>query len=128
MIRINNKKILLLLLAALLIMLIGCAKAECKANSDCLSKQCTLSKCEKGKCAYTLQRDCCGNGVKDAAEDGKPGSQCTCPADYGKCEGKAKVKVGSRVEDSSYVHYYCSRDGKCILGVESRGCDSPEFS
>ena len=116
-----------MLLVASLVVLSSCAKAECKANSDCLSKQCTLSKCENKKCTYALQRDCCGNGIKDAAEDGKPGSQCTCPADYGKCEGKAKVKTGSRVEDAAYVHYYCSRDSKCILGVESKDISPQNF-
>ena len=100
--------------------IIGCTKAECNANSDCLSKQCTLSKCENKKCVYTVERDCCGNGVKEATENGRPGNQCTCPADYGKCEGRGKVKIGSRTEDAAYAHYYCSNDGKCVLGVDSK--------
>ena len=127
MISINNKKVLLLLLVASLIIVSSCAKAECKTSSDCLSKQCTLSKCENKKCVYTLGRDCCGNGVKDSVEDGKPGTQCTCPADYGKCEGKGKVKIGSRVEDAAYVHYYCGRDGRCTLGVESKDISPQNF-
>jgi len=60
-------------------------------------------------------------------ESGKPGSQCTCPQDYGKCEGKGKIKVGPRFEDALYAHYYCSTDSKCVLGVESKDAAPQNF-
>ena len=115
-----------MLLVVTLFVLSSC-KPECRTSPDCLQKTCSLSKCENKKCAYTPQINCCGNGVKDSIEDGKPGTQCTCPADYGKCEGKGKVKIGSKVEDAVYSHYYCARDGKCILGVESKNIAPQNF-
>ena len=100
------------------ITIISCTKAECRTSADCQSKTCALSQCEGRKCIYTPLQNCCGNKLKESIESGKPGNQCTCPDDYGKCEGKAKVKTGIRVEDASYVHYYCNVDSQCVLGVE----------
>ena len=114
----RNWFILIILLVITLITASGCAKPECYTGTDCSSKTCYASRCESGKCAYTIQQNCCGNKLKEATESGKPGSQCTCPEDYGKCEGKTKIKIGSRTEDASYVHYYCSVDNQCVLGVE----------
>ena len=119
MMKINRKNILLFAFFAItLATLIGCTKAECSASSDCSPRTCALPQCEGRKCVYALQQDCCGNKLKESTESGKPGNKCTCPDDYGKCEGKAKIKIGSRTEDSSYVHYYCNVDNQCVLGVE----------
>lgn len=98
----------------------SCSKPECKTSADCSSRTCTLSKCEDSKCVYTLQRNCCGNRINESIENGKPGSQCTCPADYGKCEGKAKIRIGSRLEDAAFAHYYCNADSQCVLGIEKK--------
>lgn len=100
--------------------LASCTKAECKIGSDCQAKTCYSSSCESKKCVYSLQSNCCGNGIKDNIEDGKPGNQCTCPQDYGKCEGKGKVKFGIRTEDAAYVHNYCNANSKCVLGIERK--------
>jgi len=113
-----NRNILFFFLVAAIVVISGCAKAECKTRADCQSRLCTISKCEEKKCVYDLQRNCCGNRINESIENGKPGNQCTCPQDYGKCDGKAKVKVGVRLEDASYSHYYCSADNRCVLGVE----------
>ena len=94
----------------------GCTKAECYSSSDCISKTCSSAKCEAKKCVYTAQTKCCGNGIQEDSESGLPGSQCTCPKDYGKCEGKGKIKVGSRTDDAVYLHYLCS-GYKCVMGV-----------
>lgn len=121
MIKINKNSIMLfLLLAIALIIISSCAKGECKNSADCGSRTCYLSKCESKKCVYTLQTNCCGNNLKDSIENGKPGSQCSCPEDYGKCEGKGKIKIGSRTEDAAYAHYYCDNNNKCVLGIESK--------
>ncbi len=114
----NSKYVLFLLLAISLIILSSCGKAECKTSSDCSSRPCTLSKCEDKKCSYITQSNCCGNRINESIENGKPGNKCTCPQDYGKCEGKAKVKIGSRIEDAIYAGYYCDYNNECILGVE----------
>ncbi len=119
--------LLFLVFTAALLALSGCAKPECRTSADCASKTCFLSKCESKKCAYTLQSNCCGNKIAESTENGKPGSQCTCPEDYGKCEGKAKIKIGSRAEDASYVHYYCNADDKCILGVRKDDVSPQNF-
>lgn len=123
----RSRIILFLLLATALIAIGSCTKAECKTSADCSSKLCTLSKCEDKKCVYTLQKNCCGNNVKEAIESGKAGSQCTCPQDYGKCEGKGKIRIGSRTEDATYVHYYCNVDSQCVLGVERKDAAQQNF-
>lgn len=114
----RSKTMLFILLAIALIALSSCEKAECRTSGDCAPKACSIQRCADSKCAYTLQQNCCGNGIKDALENGKPGNQCTCPQDYGKCEGKPKVKAGSKTEDSKYLHYYCSTEGECALGAD----------
>lgn len=110
--------ILLLLFIITLIAINSCAKPQCKTSSDCPSKKCSLSKCENSKCIYGLQLNCCGNRINESIEDGKPGNKCTCPQDYGRCEGKGKVKVRSKIQDAAYLHYYCNEDEECVLGVE----------
>lgn len=128
MIKINRRKAVMFLLFAVVLMIsASCTKAECKTGSDCAAKTCYLSSCESKKCTYTLQRNCCGNGLKDSIEDGKTGDQCTCPQDYGKCEGKSKIKIGSREEDSRYLSYHCNAYNKCILGVASNDITPQNF-
>ncbi|MBS3113597.1 hypothetical protein J4448_00700 [Candidatus Woesearchaeota archaeon] len=119
MIKINKSHILLLIIfAATLIIISSCAKPECRTSSDCSSRTCFLSKCEDKKCVYNLQRNCCGNRINESTENGKPGNQCTCPQDYGKCQGKGQIRIGSRTQDTNYASYYCNVDEQCVLGVE----------
>src|SRR3989338_1693070 len=128
MIKINKSHVLLIaLFAATLIVISGCAKPECRTSADCTPKTCSLSRCDSGKCAYAPQSSCCGNQVKESVESGKPGNQCTCPSDYGKCEGNGKIKIGSREEDAQYVKYYCSIDNQCVLGVEKKDVAPQNF-
>ena len=123
----KNRVLLLILLAATLMITSSCAKPECRTSADCLSRTCFLSKCESGKCAYNLQRNCCGNRINESTENGKPGGQCTCPQDYGKCEGKGKIRIGSRTEDATYVSYYCNSDEQCVLGVDKKNAAPQSF-
>ena len=119
MIKINRKHIVLFLLFIVsLVAISSCVKPECKTSSDCPSRICSLSKCENSKCIYGLQLNCCGNRINESIENGKPGNKCTCPQDYGKCEGKGKVKARSKIQDAAYLHYYCNEDEECILDVE----------
>lgn len=118
---------MLLFFAILLVIVSSCAKPECKTSADCSSRLCALSKCDDKKCVYTLQKNCCGNRINESIENGKPGNQCTCPLDYGKCEGKGKIKIGARLEDASYVHYYCNVDSQCVLGVEKKDASPQNF-
>ena len=128
MIKINKNYIILpLFFAIALIIVSSCAKPECKTSADCLSRTCTLSKCEDKKCVYTLQKNCCGNRINESIEDGRPGNKCACPQDYGKCEGKGKVRIGSRTEDAAYVRYYCTADFQCVLGVEKKDAAPQNF-
>ena len=128
MIKINKSHVLLIaLFTAALIIMSSCAKPECRTSADCTPKTCSLSRCDGGKCAYASQSSCCGNQVKESVESGKPGNQCTCPADYGKCEGKGKIKIGSREEDTQYIKYYCSTDNQCVLGVEKKDIAPQNF-
>lgn len=110
----------MVLLFGIILLIAACAKAECKTSADCAPRTCFISKCQDKKCAYNLQKNCCGNKLQESIENGKPGNQCTCPDDYGKCEGKAKIKIGSREQEAAYVHYYCNVDNQCILGAEKK--------
>jgi hypothetical protein len=61
----------------------------CKTDSDCKpTNDCFLAKCEANKCTESPKTNCCGNGVKEKIEGDQPGSKCTCPQDYGMCEGQ----------------------------------------
>lgn len=118
MIKIKPNKIIFTVLLILVLLLLGsCSKSECKATADCPSKACALPRCDGGSCVYAQQANCCGNGIKDPLEDGKPGDKCSCPKDYGKCEGVPKVKVGSREQDAVYAKYYCNQYSRCVMGV-----------
>ncbi len=123
----RNHFILFLFFVIALIILSSCTKPECRTSADCGQRTCYLSKCEDKKCVYTLQRNCCGNRINETIENGKPGNQCTCPADYGKCEGKGKIRFGSRTEDAQYVKYYCNVDNQCVLGVERKDVAPQNF-
>lgn len=127
LIKINKNHLLFLFFAVALIAIAGCAKPECSASSDCSSKTCSISRCEDGKCKYTIQTNCCGNKLKEPIENGKPGSQCTCPDDYGKCEGKGKIAIGSRTEDATYLHYLCGSDNQCILSIDKKEVIAQNF-
>jgi len=123
----RDKVIMFLLILTTLIIISSCTKSECKTSSDCQSRVCALSKCENKKCAYTLQSNCCGNRINESIENGKAGNKCTCPQDYGRCEGKGKVRIGSRTQDAVYAHYYCDNDNKCVIGVESKDVTPQNF-
>lgn len=89
---------------------------ECSVTSDCSQKTCSTVSCVGNQCVNTPIPNCCGNNIQEEIEDGKPGNQCTCSADYGACEGRGKVKVGSRTFDAEYLRYFCEND-VCVLGV-----------
>ncbi len=111
-------------LLILSLLLAACAPSgtqSCKASSDCTSKQCQSASCTGKECSYAPQSNCCGNGKKDPIEGTKPGNECTCPQDYGVCEGAAKVSIGgSRAEDAVYVKRHCSAMQECIMGVDPK--------
>ena len=121
-----KRKLITLSLLVLALLIVSCSKPECKVSSDCAQNTCVKASCAKEKCVYSQKENCCGNEAKDKLEDGKPGNSCTCEADYGKCEGKGKVKQGSRTIDATYAHYYCQND-ECILGVEADDKSAQNF-
>ncbi|MBI4143262.1 hypothetical protein HY487_00090 [Candidatus Woesearchaeota archaeon] len=110
-----------------MVALSSCSKPECRTSADCAQRTCFMAKCQDKKCAYELQDNCCGNRINDTVENGKPGNQCTCPQDYGKCEGKGKIKIGSRTEDAQFVRYFCNIDNQCVLGVDRRDTNPQNF-
>jgi hypothetical protein len=74
-----------------------------------------------------MQLNCCGNKLRESIENGKPGNQCTCPDDYGKCEGKPKVKIGTRSENATYLQYLCNVDNQCVLGIDKEDVAPQNF-
>lgn len=62
--------------------------------------------------------NCCGNSVKEATEDGLPGNECTCPADYGACEGAATIEIRNREYPAKYLKKFCDSNNQCVFGVD----------
>lgn len=110
----------LILAISLLFLLSGCKKAECKVNRDCAELTCATASCVKKQCEYAPEPNCCGNNIKEDIENGKPGNKCTCEKDYGKCEGKGKIQVGTREVDAKYLQYVCNADNECVFGVDEK--------
>jgi hypothetical protein len=108
--------VIMLLFAAFIVGGCGKAEIECSANSDCNQRTCSTASCIQNQCKYTIIPNCCGNSLKEAVENGKAGSSCTCPADYGACEGKAQSIVNGRAFETEYVEKFCQQD-ECITGV-----------
>jgi len=117
-------KYLFLLLIFIALLINGCK--ECKVNSDCNSKaremykgystSCLEIECNvNNKCGIDGISNCCGNKncEKSAGEN-----ECTCSKDCGECEGKGKVKIGSREHDAEYLKYDCGKDNECKLMVD----------
>lgn len=129
LIKIKRKYIILFLLILIVIVASACKKekVECTTSADCLHKTCSVSKCDQNKCSYSLQRNCCGNGLQDEIENGKPGNKCTCPQDYGKCEGKGKVKAAGRLQNTTYLYYYCNEENECIFAVKDEDIEIQNF-
>ncbi|MAH32776.1 hypothetical protein CL615_00110 [archaeon] len=116
--KIKNRYFLVIVLAISLIFLISCTKSECKTDAQCLEKTCAVASCIDKQCKYTTTKNCCGNQVKETVENNKPGNKCTCPADYGKCDGKVQLTKGSRSYDAKYLEYFCENE-ECKSGVPS---------
>jgi len=123
----NTRILLLILIIASILLISACAKKECKTSADCGAKTCFTPKCGDGKCSYVIQKNCCGNRLKDSIENEKPGNQCTCPEDHGKCEGTAKIKIGSRTEDARYLKLFCTQDQECKLSVDPKDVQPQNF-
>lgn len=110
------KNIFLFLLIISLIFTVSCSK-ECRKALDCEKRTCFTPKCVDGVCDYNPKKDCCGNGLKDKIEDGKPGNECTCPFDYGRCEGTK----------GEYLEKYC-KNNECVWGVSADKIQKLVFS
>src|SRR3989344_7435246 len=123
----SGKNMLIMLSVLVLLMLSSCSRAECKTTADCLSKTCSVARCDEGKCIYSEQKNCCGNSLQETFEDGKPGDKCTCPQDYGKCEGIPKVRISGREQDATYARYHCNQYNRCVLGAESKDVSVQTF-
>jgi len=103
----------------ILVMFLASGCKECKTSLDCsdyvrenygsYSKDCLDIDCIKNKCSVDVENNCCGNDDCEKAE-----SECSCPADCGKCSGKAKVQSGSKKVDAEYLEYGCENN-KCML-------------
>ena len=119
-----ENKFIISLLIFVILLTSGCK--ECKVNSDCDSKvresyssyseKCLDVECNvNNKCEIDIINNCCGN---KRCEENVGENKCTCETDCGKCEGKGKVKIGSREYDAKYIKYYCNETDDCVFGVE----------
>ena len=129
MIKIKKNIVIFLFLVILLLALSACKKekVECTTSADCLQKTCYISKCANNKCLYNLQRNCCGNNLQDEIENGKSGNKCTCPQDYGKCEGKGKIKKLGRSENTTYLYYHCDEQDECVFNFNDKDIEIQNF-
>jgi len=120
-----KNRFIFVLFIFLVIFISGCK--ECKVSSDCDSKvmeelakgyltKCLEVECNaNNKCDIGIINNCCGN---KRCEENVGENKCTCETDCGKCEGKGKVKIGSREYDAKYIKYYCNETDDCVFGVE----------
>ncbi len=122
----KTSKALFFFLLILSFILFACSTngpPSCKTSANC-QKSCQVGSCIKGECSYTPRDNCCGNGIKEATEDGKAGNECTCPKDYGPCEGSATIGEGRQAHEASYVKRRCSEWDECVLGVDPKNLQS----
>ncbi|HLC65394.1 MAG TPA: hypothetical protein VJI46_04700 [Candidatus Nanoarchaeia archaeon] len=117
MFKIKLSSVLIVVLLFFVVLLIsGCS--ECSEAEDCPpAATCKTAVCDDGKCATTAVKDCCGNGIEDAKEDGKTGNKCTCPEDYGECKGKASMLVRNKKIDATYLEQGCE-DDECVYKID----------
>lgn len=135
MLKIRKSHLLFFIVSVSALLLIsGCEKAECEVSSDCSDNSCSSVSCVDKQCKYTPVPNCCGNNIPENIESGKLGNKCTCPADYGACEGKGEIKVRSRTYDTQYLEFLCDEQQKCVLDVDEKDIrpislvDEREFS
>lgn len=128
MVKINRHEIFFLL-ALVLLVLSACAKkeVECATSADCLQKACHISRCAEDKCSYNMQTNCCGNGLQEGTENGKPGNKCSCPKDYGACEGRGRVGIGGRTQNTTYIYYHCNEKEECVFGINEKDIEIQNF-
>lgn len=113
-----RKSSFLLIVALVSVAFLLSSCSECKVAKDCPTKgKCSIVTCDDGKCSSQTKESCCGNGIEDKTEDGKPGNKCTCPADYGKCEGKAQMLVRNKDVDATYLEKTCAAN-ECVYAVK----------
>jgi hypothetical protein len=133
--KIRKSHLLFLILSISALLLInGCKKAECEVNSDCSDRACSTVSCVDKQCKYNSVPNCCGNGIPESLENGKTGNKCTCPDDYGVCEGKGEIEAGVRTKYTEYLKYLCDENQQCVFGVDKEDVrpislvDEREFS
>ena len=98
---------------------------QCKKDADCMRVfgstlgVCQYAFCEKEICRKRPVQDCCGNGVQEEIENNITGSKCTCPEDYGKCEGNlVYMDSRGREQTSSYIFWACNANAQCEMQYE----------
>ncbi|MFH1510956.1 MAG: hypothetical protein ABIF10_04635 [Candidatus Woesearchaeota archaeon] len=93
------------LVLPLLFSLLVIAGCGCKSDDECsVTNHCYIPKCSDGKCLENPKMNCCGNSRQDKIEDDQPGNKCTCPQDYGICDGSTgKYLMQGCVNDICYV-------------------------
>ncbi len=116
------KGVMLAILVIALLVAVSCAKPkDCESDSDCPSKACQTKSCnlKTYECEYSIQSECCGNGLQEEIENGEEGNKCTCPADYGECTGKASVEdYRGREQEAQYLEYMCNDENECLLDFD----------
>ncbi len=144
MVKLNTLALFAILVLAI-IMLAGCASEPappvqpnpnaCQVNTDCIRilgaklKTCTTPVCGSGACRAEPTPNCCGNNKTDEIEDGKPGSKCSCPADYGACEAAVKYKdANNRLVTAKYITRQCIENECVVEYLDSMQRDTEFFN
>ncbi|MBI4440142.1 hypothetical protein HY638_04180 [Candidatus Woesearchaeota archaeon] len=127
MFKIRLKRVVLIAFLLVVVAVIaGCS--ECKDAVDCAGgSACKSTSCDEGKCTYTAQKDCCGNAIKEKTENGKPGNECTCPEDYGECNGKAAMLIKGKKVDATYLEKGCVSNS-CVYAVDQKRVKSTDLT
>jgi len=118
--RVWNLLLIIIFLTSLLF-IAGCGeKPECESSTECATgNPCIVGRCVDGACKNNIQVNCCGNAM---CEPDYGENKCLCPADCGKCEGKAKYNVstyrGLQEKEANYAKHLCENN-VCIVGVSA---------
>jgi hypothetical protein len=97
---------------------------ECQKNDDCTAvfasrgmtaTKCQIPTCISNMCAMDTKAQCCGNGLLESTEDGRPGNKCTCPADHGICEPAVSFETArGTFYEAKYFRRTCNSENSCV--------------
>jgi hypothetical protein len=102
------------------------SKADCcLINDECVSiltgndiviGKCSAPTCSNNMCILRPKVNCCGNNISEPVEDGKKGSKCACPEDWGMCDPRISFQYADgNLGESRYLKRSCNTNNECVV-------------